>query len=316
MVNGKSCFISIFFIFVILGADIGAAPIPEDVKQAVTFIFIKDDSGNIIPNGTGFFVSLKNETDPNFFNTYLVTARHVLLKKKTDSFFESIFIRLNKKTGDSQMIEIPIRGPNAVEVFNHEDSDIDVSLIPMFPDPNIFVFKCIPETLITTKDDFKELRIREGDEVFFVGLFIHYFGKQKNYPIVRFGKVALITDERIPWKDKRDPTPKMLDLYLVETQSFGGNSGSPVFFWLDPSRDSNMLAIAPPKLLLAGIMKGSFLDPKEIQVVETSKIPISLQNVGIAAVIPAYRLHEVLFSSKLKKLRSQIKSQAIKKGEN
>jgi len=316
MVNWKSYILIILVSLVILGTNIMATPIRDDVKHAVTFIFVKNDSGRIIPNGTGFFVGLKNETDPNFVNTYLITAKHVLLKKERDTFVDSIFIRLNKKTGDSQLFEIPLSGPNAIEVFRHEDADVDVSLIPMFPDPNVFEFKCIPETLITTKENFKKLKIREGDEVFFVGLFTQYFGEQKNYPIVRFGRVALITDERIPWKDKRDQPPKMLDLYLVETQSFGGNSGSPVFFWLNPTRDSNTLAIAPPILLLAGIMKGSFLNPKEIQVVETSKIPISLENVGIAAIIPAYRLHEVLFSSKLKKLRSYGKNQAIKKEEN
>jgi hypothetical protein len=35
-------------------------------------------------------------------------------------------------------------------------------------------------------------------------------------------------------------------------------------------------------------------------VVETKKTPISLSNMGIAAVVPGYKLHELLFSEELK----------------
>jgi hypothetical protein len=43
----------------------------------------------------------------------------------------------------------------------------------------------------------KKLEIQEGDEVFFCGLFESHYGQQKNQPIMRFGKVALMTDEKI-----------------------------------------------------------------------------------------------------------------------
>jgi len=215
--------------------NISATTIPQEVKDVVTFIFIKNDSGQVIPNGTGFFVGIKDENDPNIFDC-----------------------------------------------------------------------KWIPVDMITTKEIFKESRIREGDDVFFIGLF-PYYGNQRNYPITRFGRVALITDEKIPWKDKKEEVPKMLDLYLVESQSFGGNSGSPVFFYLNATREPGSIVIGAPTLLLAGVMKGCYLDAKEIQVAETSKIPISLENVGIAAVVPAYRLYELLFSDELKKIRPEKK---------
>jgi hypothetical protein len=47
-------------------------------------------------------------------------------------------------------------------------------------------------------------------------------------PIVRFEKVALITDEKIEWKETIPPKP--LELYLLECQSYSGNSVSPVIF--------------------------------------------------------------------------------------
>lgn len=293
---------SVILLLFIFSKSVMATTIPQQIKEVVTFIFIKNGSGQFIPNGTGFFVGVKDENDPNISYVYLVTAKHVLLDDNRASLFNSVYIRLNKKAGGSQIIEIPLCGLNAVNVYNHKDPRVDIAIIPMAPDPDIFDCKCIPMDMITTKKKFKELNITEGDETFFIGLFTPYFGKQKNYPITRFGRVALITDEKILWKDKNDKVSKKIPLYLVESQSFGGNSGSPVFFYFGITREPDSLS-GTYKFLLAGIIKGCYLDAKEIQVVETRKIPISRENVGIAAVIPAYKLYELLFSNELRKIR-------------
>jgi hypothetical protein len=52
-------------------------------------------------------------------------------------------------------------------------------------------------------------------------------------------------------------------------------------------------------------MRGSFNEGRKISVLQQAAaalIPISRQNVGIAAVSPAYLLHEILFSDVLKKV--------------
>ncbi|MDY7019200.1 MAG: hypothetical protein SU899_03910, partial [Chloroflexota bacterium] len=54
----------------------------------------------------------------------------------------------------------------------------------------------------------------------------------------------------------------------------------------------------------AGVMKGSFLNPSEIRVVDTTPTSVSVENAGIAAVVPAYKLHELLFSQQLKRTRT------------
>ena len=129
-------------------------------------------------------------------------------------------------------------------------------------------------------------------------------GQKKNQPIIRFGKVSLMSDEKIEWKEKDKPV-KLLDLYLLECQSFGGNSGSPVFFNLNPMRKPGQLSLGGPLIFLAGVMTGSFLNGSEVQTTDTVAKMISLQNIGIAAVTPANKLHEVLFSEELVKIRSK-----------
>jgi len=70
----------------------------------------------------------------------------------------------------------------------------------------------------------------------------------------RFGKVSLMTDEKIEF-DK-----KMMDLYLIESWSYGGNSGAPVFFYFGMDREPNAIIFGDPVIKIAGVMMGSFLD--------------------------------------------------------
>lgn len=293
----RSLIIVILIIFMLGGISM-ATPIPSEVKSVVAFIFIKNEKGELSANGTGFFVGVKNTSAPDFFSIYLVTAKHVLYKSDTTDFLDTVFVRLNKKEGGSQISVIPIITEGEKRnVFTHSDSSVDIAIIPFLPDQEKFDFKFLPEDMIITKEAFKELKIREGSDVFFTGLFTPYMGSERNYPIVRFGRVALVTDEKIEWQKK------LMDLYLIEAGSYGGNSGSPVFFYLGSDREPGSLMVGSPIIKLAGVMQGTFLDAHEIKVVETKEILIAFSNMGIAAVVPGYKLHEILFSNELKKKR-------------
>lgn len=294
----KSGIISLLLLLFMLGETIMSVPIPPQVKSVVSFIFIKDKGGKPVPYGTAFFVGVKNPSDSNVYSCYLVTAKHVLYEPNTTVFLDKVFVRLNKKKGGSEYVNIPIKaeGDNRT-VFTHSDTSVDIAVIPFLPNQERYDFKFITDDMITTKEAYKELNIREGSDIFFTGLFTPYTGDEKNYPVVRFGRVALVTDEKINWQGKR------MDLYLIEAGSYGGNSGSPVFFYLGSDRMPGGLVLGQPVLKLAGVMQGTFLDAHEIEVVETKKVPIALSSMGIAAVVPGYKLHEILFSDELKKHR-------------
>lgn len=275
-----------------------------EVKKCTTFIFLEKEQGKLIPNGTGFFVGVKNEENHNAFNVYLATAKHVLQDTK-GNYLPAIVIRLNKLDGTSQLIKIEF--DKNIEIFTHTDGDVDIALFNCLPDQKVFDFKFIQDDLISTNEIIQKHEIAEGDEVFFTGLFTSHLGQKRNQPIVRFGKVALMSDEKIEWKEKDKP-PKFIDLYLLECQSYGGNSGSPVFFQLNPLRKPGQLSFGGPIVFLAGVMLGSFLTRNELQITDNNNRIFSLQNMGIAAVTPAYKLHEILFSDKLKELRKGTKN--------
>jgi hypothetical protein len=154
-----------------------------------------------------------------------------------------------------------------------------------------------PVSQIATPEDFTQLRVSEGTDVFFVGMFVPHIGEKRIYPVVRFGHVALLSEEKVVWNGV--PT----DLYLIESSSYGGNSGSPVFLWFGMGRADGSTTIDMPNVRLAGVMKGTFLDAEPLREAATNRTPFSVASNGVAAVAPAYHLREILFSPELVALR-------------
>ncbi len=287
-------------IAILAPAALQGAPVPAEIKSIVAFLFAPSATGGQpLPQGTGFFVSVKHPTGQNKSFGYLVTAKHVLQSPDRKAWLPKIFIRLNTKKGDVGLIEIPVvtSGTNQT-VFTHPtDTVADVAVIPGVPDEARFDYKFLPEDFLTSKQEFSSLKIVEGSEVFFTGLFSPHVGTRRNYPVIRFGKVALITDERVKFGDYD------ADLYLVDTGAFGGNSGAPVFFYLGSDREPGSLILGPPVLKLAGVMSGTFLDMQPVRAIETARIAAAPSSMGIAAVVPAYKVKEILDGPELKSHR-------------
>ncbi len=273
----------------------------SEIKKCITFIYIKDENGERKPNGTGFLVSVNVESRPDSYVIYLVSAKHVL--QYNQKFYDEIAIRLNRReTNDSEFIDIPT---GMIPIFTHAEPDVDLVVIPITSFfrkdfPKIYDFKHIPQEMVTTKEIIETLKIAEGDEIFFCGLFVSHPGQERNQPIARFGKVSLLSDERVEYIPDKNLPSKFLDLYLMECLSFGGNSGSPVFFYLPPLRDLRRINYLDPRIYFAGVISGSF-DVTEIQ---ASLNIILSQNVGIAAVIPSFKLHDILFSTQVRSNRN------------
>ncbi len=57
---------------------------------------------------------------------------------------------------------------------------------------------------------------------------------------------------------------------------------------------------------MAGVMRGNFNEPRVGGVIQTPNavLPVFAQNIGIAAVTPAYLLRDILLSEQFKKMRA------------
>jgi hypothetical protein len=261
----------------------------DEIKKCVTFIFYRRDN-EMIPLGTGFFVGVQFDKHHIF---YLVTAKHVIFQK--DVPLTNLHIRLNKNSGGAEYIDI---GYSKDHLLTHNDENVDVIAFPCFPPLEIYKIIAIPEDLFLPRYFQDEMGIREGSNVFFAGLFSNYFGKKENHPIVRFGRISLLGEEKIEINNPGEPI-KSAHLYLIECNSLGGFSGSPVFFESD--------RITPRKIYyntqfhFGGIMKGHYND-----MIETHGIVREL-NAGLALVTPCYLLKEILHSKKAIEQREKIK---------
>jgi len=324
---------------IILSDNSFAERIPSNVKEIVTFIYVEREKPQdkqlsqelsrlceeanlerptfLCPAGTGFFVGVPDSTNPAVSYVYLVTAKHVLFDSKTNSLYPRIVTRLNKRGGSilRGTITLAAQGTNKT-VYIHSDPTVDLAVIPTgWPTSDIIDGKWFPENLIIDRTTLNSLHIEEGTEVFFTGLFTQHIGAKKNHPIFRFGHLALVTEERISWVGGQ-----MAELLLMESSSYGGNSGSPVFFLLDLLRPPGDLRDGP--LRLAGVMSGAFQDIRKAvlkksensegtQVDQAARQTLEMNfamNMGIAGVVPSYKLLEILHSDELEERRRMASS--------
>ncbi len=302
------CFIATLILLILYFPRIGGASvIPADIKKVVSFIYLENDKGEKIANGTGFYVTLK---EGDYIFGYLVTAKHVL--QDAGNFYSEIFIRQNTLDGMSEFIPMSLEYNQ--NVFAHPDPDVDLAAIAFFPKITTYEFKSLPAEDILPKGPFPKEELAEGDKTFFVGLFTSYIGEKKNYPIIRFGHVSLITDEKIYWHPKGWKKGRYVDFFLVESMAFGGNSGSPLFVEYEPTRDSQKIVLSSnSRLSFAGVVVGSFNKTNEVEFVRVGGVPVYSDNVGISAVIPSYKLYELIYSEQLENLRKNTVKELLEK---
>jgi Trypsin-like peptidase domain len=295
-------------LFAFIGPAHSAMIGQPDIGKVVTFIFTADSQGDLYraprtnnptPYGTGFFVFVKNETGGPGGYGYLVTDKHVL-KDPQGKDLSRIYVRINTLAGDAEFVALDLSENGQSRVYTHPDPTVDLAVIPAIPREGVHDFKTVPDDMLAAK----ELPgIGEGSGVFFIGLFTTYYGEKKNAPMFRFGRIAMLPTDRIAWQDRPETPPQLAELYLLETQTYGGNSGSPVFYLPEIIQRSG----AAPNEQLIGVIRGYFGEVSPIGFVNTptSNVPVYTQNIGIAAVTPAYLLREILFSDALKKWRNE-----------
>ncbi len=245
--------------------------IKEQVRKSATLIFSKKEN-NTTKFGSGFFV-IKKYKPSNQQRMFFVTAKHVIMSDiEHQTCFPEMYIRLNKKVEGAEILKIRLlNNENAHTFLMHDDPSVDLAVIPVNVDVRLYDLCAIPFEFILNKEKFKELGIQESDDIFSCGLYTKYLGNEKSMPIFRFGKFALITEEKMNFKG----VPK--HLYIADMFATPGNSGSPVF----NMKESNNRLTRMPNIYLVGVSIGSD------------------QNDGISFVVPSQYLYDILMSTEL-----------------
>ena len=195
------------------------AIIPDFFLNAVVALGIDGGDGKKHWIGTGFIVGRKEIDNPNLSTYYIITNKHVIEQQKY------VYVRFNSLGGEL--------------VKDYRISLYDNMGVPMFSahphdKTDIIALQILPQTLINDKsiwgafdladhaltlEQMQNTGVNEGSLVYALGFPMDLVAPIK-VPICRLGCISRVTDAFLLKKG----TP----IFLVDAQTFPGNSGGPI----------------------------------------------------------------------------------------
>ncbi len=284
----------------------------EQLKKCVAFVYgtahVKDPSGRTYllegTLGTAFFVYYPDPRGgEGYAFTYIVTAKHVLRDEPEGQYLAKIRVRVNNREGTGvSFATIPVTDEKGKLTWfdDKDDPNADVAVLSARPEVAQVNFRSIPISMFADADFVKKERVQEGDQVYLFGLMPQFTGENHNYPVVRHGYVALMSDEPISLR----PNVKE-NVYALELGSWPGQSGSPVFLNLGGLRSEGRMFMGDSYSLM-GMMLGSFQNERPFEIVTAPTNSVFLgdtSNVGISFVLPAAEILKVLNSKEAQQER-------------
>lgn len=248
-----------------------------------------------VPCATAFVVAIQAESN-EYWMTYLITARHCF---EASDKSRPLFIRVGTKSGGFTEIEIP-----ATSWEQHSSTDVCVAPI-VFTDEAWVSF--IPADLILEDREVGPSSLREGHELTYISLFSQHYGSCKVLPLTRKATIALMPHEKVLLKVGHEMHTEV-DAYLVETHSWSGHSGSPVFTTFPGCVNQLNIKASPVRLL--GVMTSHFEIKRDVapfgdDYTEGSSSGKVSEHSGISAVIPAQAILDLLMEEGIKAKREE-----------
>ena len=285
----ENCNLINSLILFIMNSD-STVRIQDDMLQTVVFICTpkkgSEEQSEPPIIGTGFLAIDPNKNKVGKDHLYLVTAKHVAKKISNGD----VVIRLNNKQGVSEYFT----DENARWFYHPTDESVDVAVASCTITPNIAKYKAISFDMFLTDKIMEQGKIGIGDEVYMIGLFAYVTGSKTNQPIARVGNIAMIPRERIPVEINK--IKHEIEVYLIEARSTKGLSGSPVLV-----RES-LPNIG--KHYLLGLAMGHW-GPGLKNYYRFNTEYENDVNIGIAVVVPAKKILEVINHPLFVKFRNE-----------
>lgn len=268
--------------------------IPESYRTCTVFLG-QVDGDDFVARGTAFLIAHTIGDDGGGGLPYLVTARHVTDKSRSEG--EDLFVKVNGPGGDADIV-----GPlEPDDWWMSATSDVALRFFPEAPG---FDLTPVWDWQFATAVFVESEGLGPGDEVFFSGLFTSHPGSDHVEPVVRFGNISMKPREPVRIRNA-DESVKLIEAWLVEARSWGGQSGSPAFVYLPPDRQPGKLVVPSgpshdaavlaslPRLL--GMVVGHFsLHDDTAFINDAAALGFDSLNTGIAIVVPAQALIDAL----------------------
>jgi len=255
------------------------AVIPNRFMNSIVAIGVSNDGTTKQWIGTGFIVSLKGNDDSESATFYIVTNKHVVNSHR------NIYVRFNALEGDFvKDYEIVLTDGKTCFYSTHPNDTADV-----------IALQINPETLIKDKsvwgsfdldnealslEEMHNSGVAEGNLVYSLGFPMNLVDIIKA-PICRLGCISRFFDAFL----KRNETPT----FLVDAQTFPGNSGGPIISRLEASEKKDN------EVKLVGILSAYIPYETPLINAQTNRPAMILQeNSGLTVVHPVDRIREVV----------------------
>jgi hypothetical protein len=176
------------------------------------------------PQGTIFFVAEMLEHGYGSLVRYAVTARHIVETVNSDrKRFGDTFLRVNPHAGEAS--DWPV---SYGDWICHPTSDVAVCELNLPPQPYFDIWA------VPILRQFGVLEL--GQDVFCVGMFAEIPGHPRVEAIVRTGRIALPKTTLPIVINAATKEESEITGSLLEVHSWGGESGSPVFAYLEKNK--------------------------------------------------------------------------------
>jgi hypothetical protein len=219
--------------------------------------------------------------------------------------------RLATRPGETRILDLP----QSAWHFHPDGDDVAICAFGLADDHRQIAF--VPESFLLSQEAQDYQHFAPGDEVFFVGRFMGHDGKQRNTPTARFGNLAMSDPEPI-WHEGSGLSQES---FLVELRSLPGYSGSPVFAYYaaphirldkpwdeggEPIRGFEYQAIE--NVWLLGVDWCHLYSEERVRQPDGVKVPEGYfvkQNSGMAGVVPAWKLLDLLHDEEVAQMRKR-----------
>lgn len=254
------------------------------IESVVTISIMVNGSKQCI--GTGFLVGdLMEITDGSKkYGLYLITNKHVVKNQN------QIFIGFNQNGGTSSY-DFPVKLSDAHRLLYSAHVNPRVDIIALGINASFlnnmnakYHFFPLDEQVFTISD-MKNNGVFEGDLVYSLGYPLNCGNTSQKNPICRLGCISRVSDLYIPGNPEVN--------FLVDAQSFPGNSGGPVI--LRPELSAVIGSRSQPKAALLGILH-SYIPYKDALISRQTGETYSImqENSGLTNVHPVDYIIDVV----------------------
>lgn len=261
--------------------------LPDYMLDAVVFVYPSKEAADAgeESGATGFLVGMPSKARPTKGHIYVATNEHVIRHGRS-------VIRLNKYDRTTATFDL------SDAWVPHPDGD-DLAIAPLedVTDASLSS-RVIHADILLTEVEYRRENIGIGDDVYMVGRFLGHEHRDVNEPVVQQGKIAA----RITTLTNPETNHQQVSI-LAEIRSMSGYSGSLVV--LDPP--GRVLGInychLPVKSFVKIIEDG---EERETDYYVTTPS-------GMAAIVPAWKISDILEMDQLKRQREEEDRRAMNK---